>query len=444
MGVVAGDPVYLALLDKQGPTVFRGYERLVVEQARVVAVLKNGAPAPSLQAGESGELALSETPFYGAAGGQIGDQGVLSSDGSTAQVNDCTIPVPGLYLHHVTVTSGRFETGLALRAEVDAERRAAIRRHHTATHLLNAALRESLGLHVKQAGSLVAPDRLRFDFSHYAPVSPVELRQIEGRVNDQILRNAEVRTTIRDREEALAGGALAFFGDKYGEKVRVVEVEGFSKEFCGGTHVSRTGDIGLFLITSEQGISAGTRRIEALTGEAAAERARQDESLLDELAQLARSERSALPDELARLREQIKAGQREIERLKLKLATGGAAGSGDNEPAEEHGVKLWTPLFEGLDRKAHASVVDEFRNRHRDAPYLILSTSTTDDGVNVVSAVSEALRGRASAPQIMKELGLRGGGRPDFAQGGGDKATNVDDLRRRARKLLSDLSARSA
>jgi alanyl-tRNA synthetase len=294
-------------------------------------------------------------------------------------------------------------------------------------------------LHVKQAGSQVTPERLRFDFSHYAPMSAQELAQIESRVNGQILRNAAVSTQVMNREEAMGEGALAFFGDKYGERVRVVGVEGFSKEFCGGTHVARTGDIGLVLITGEQGISAGTRRIEALAGEAATRHARQDEDLLSRLEQLLRVERTSLADEHTRLREQLKNAQREIDRLKLKLATGGSADAGGQDLIEIQGVKVWTPLFEGLDRKAHAAVIDEFRNRHRAAPFLVLSAASADDGVSVLSAVSDSLQDRVKAPEILKRLGLRGGGRADFAQGGGVASEGVADLQRKARQLLKGL-----
>ncbi|HSD67398.1 MAG TPA: alanine--tRNA ligase, partial [Vicinamibacteria bacterium] len=266
MGAVKGDPVFMALAEQGGKTDFRGYAALAVEDARVLAVLKDGALARRLDAGQEGLVVLDRTPFYAMAGGQVGDRGVLASDGSAAEVTDTTAPLPGLHVHHVRVTHGGFEPGMVVRAEVDAERRAGAMRHHTGTHLLHAALRETLGPHVKQAGSLVAPDRLRFDFSHYAPVGPRELRHIENRVNAEILRGARVEQKVMGREEALAYGALAFFGDKYGERVRVVEVPGFSKEFCGGTHVAQTGEIGLFLVTAEQGIAAGTRRVEALAG----------------------------------------------------------------------------------------------------------------------------------------------------------------------------------
>jgi alanyl-tRNA synthetase len=440
MGAPTGDPVYLKLLD-EGKSQFLGYDFLVVEDARVLAVLKGGGLARRLDAGEDGEIVLDRTPFYGESGGQVGDRGVISSDGSTAQVTDCQVPIPGLYSHHVKVTAGGFERGMTVRTEVDAERRAGAMRHHSGTHLLHAALREILGPHVKQAGSLVAPDRLRFDFSHYGPVTPPELRHVENRVNGEILKDSALRQTVMGREEALAYGALAFFGDKYGERVRVVEVPGFSKEFCGGTHVPRTGEIGLFLFTNEQGISAGTRRVEALTGEAAVERAQHDQGILEELEESAKVDRRALVDEYAKLREQIKARDREIQALKMKLATAGsgAKGSGTADLVEVGGVQLWTPRFEGLDRKAHAAVVDDFRNRNKERPFMLLSASIDGDGVNVISAVSDSLKDRVRAPDVMKRLGLRGGGRSDFAQGGGVAPADVDSLRRKAGEVFRDM-----
>jgi alanyl-tRNA synthetase len=292
---------------------------------------------------------------------------------------------------------------------------------------------------VKQAGSLVAPDRLRFDFSHYQGVGPRELTHIQNRVNEQILRNAPVETKVMGREEALAYGALAFFGDKYGERVRVVEIPGFSKEFCGGTHVRQTGDIGLFLVTSEQGVAAGTRRVEALTGEAAIGRAREDQGILEELEQSAKMDRKSLVDEYAKLREKIKTLERERDQLKMKLATGSVRGGTESDTIQVGEVQVWTPRFEGLDRKAHAAVVDEFRNRNRTRPFMLLSTSVDADGVHVISAVSESLKDRVKAPEIMKRLGLRGGGRPDFAQGGGVEPGGVDDLRSRAVGIMKQL-----
>jgi alanyl-tRNA synthetase len=444
LGAVKGDPVYAGLLEQGGRTAFVGYETMTLEAARVLAVLRDGALARRLEAGQEGLVVLDRTPFYASSGGQVGDRGVIASDGSAAEVTDTTTPLPGLIVHHVRITHGGFEPGMPVRAEVDVDRRTGAMRHHTATHLLNAALRESLGPHVKQAGSLVAPDRLRFDFTHYAGVSAREQRHIENRVNAEILRDQEVVRKEMGREEALAYGALAFFGDKYGEKVRVIEVPGFSKEFCGGTHVHQTGEIGLFLLTAEQGISAGTRRIEALTGVAAVERAQHDQGILEELEQAARVDRRELVDEYAKLREQLKAREREIQALKMKLATAGGTSRDDDDRTEVAGTIVWTPRFSGLDRKAHAAVVDDFRNRNKDARFVLLSTSIAEDGVSVIAAVSGSLTGAVKAPEVMKQLGLRGGGRPDFAQGGGVAEGDVDGLRQKARALLEAAVAGAA
>jgi alanyl-tRNA synthetase len=438
MGALTGDPLYMGLLEKGQPE-FVGYDSLTVEEARVLAVLKDGALAPRLDQGQEGQIVLDRTPFYGTSGGQIGDHGIIEARGSAAEVVDCTLPLPGLYVHHVKVTTGGFEAGMTVRVQVDEGRRTGAMRHHTGTHLLHAALREILGTHVKQAGSLVTPDRLRFDFSHYQGIGPQERAQIQNRVNEQILKNTPLRTRVMGREEALASGALAFFGDKYGERVRVVEVPGFSIEFCGGTHVKQTGDIGLFLVTAEEGISAGTRRVEALTGEAAVERARQDQGILEELEDAAKIDRRNLVDEYARMRDQLKAQQREIDRLKMKMATGSPSGGGD--VVDIGGVSVWTPRFEGLDRKAHAEVVDRWRNEHRERPFVLVSASVADEGVHVIAAVSDSLKERVKAPEVMKRLGLRGGGRPDFAQGGGVAAGDVDALRRKAAEVAKEMLA---
>jgi alanyl-tRNA synthetase len=438
MGAIKGDPVYVKLLE-QGKTSFLGYEALSVEDAKVLAVLKDGKLAARLDAGAGGGIVLDRTPFYGESGGQVGDRGVIAAGASTAEVTDCTVPVPGLYLHQVKVASGGFEAGMTVRAEVDANRRSGAMRHHTGTHLLHAALRETLGVHVKQAGSLVAPDRLRFDFSHYAGVNPRELRHIENRVNGEILKDAALDSKVMGREEALSYGALAFFGDKYGERVRVIEVPGFSKEFCGGTHVQRTGEIGLFLVTTEQGISAGTRRVEAKAGEAAMERARADQGILEELEETAKVDRRVLVDEYAKLREQLRAKDRELQALKMKVATAGGISASPQDIVEVAGAQVWTPRFEGLDKKAHAAVVDDFRNRNRDRAFVLVSSSIEGEGVHVISAVSSGLTDRLKAPEIMKRLGLRGGGRPDFAQGGGVAPGDVDALRGKATEVLTQM-----
>jgi alanyl-tRNA synthetase len=437
MGAVTGDPVWMELLAK-GKTQFLGYDSPAVEDALVLAVLKNGALAKRLDKGESGEIVLDKTPFYGEGGGQVGDHGVLSADGAAAAVVDTRIPIPGLYSHRVTVGAGHFEPGMKVRAEIDATRRGGARRHHTGTHLLNAALRETLGPHVKQAGSLVEPDRLRFDFSHFTGVSPRELRHIENRINGEILKDTALQQQVMGREEALASGALAFFGDKYGERVRVVEVPGFSKEFCGGTHVPRTGEIGLFLFTNEQGVAAGTRRVEALAGQAAMDRAQADQTILEELEETSKVDRKALVDEYAKLREQLKAREREIQALKTKLATGGAQGAAE-DILDVGGVQVWTPRHEGVDKKTHAAVVDDFRNRNKAKSFVLVSSAIDGDGVHVISAVSDSLKDRVKAPDILKRLEVRGGGKPDFAQGGGVAPGDLESFRAKATEVMRSM-----
>jgi alanyl-tRNA synthetase len=437
LGTIKGDPVYSEVLNRRGASAFVGYQSLHVDDARVLAVLKDRKLIRRLDAGDEGQIVLDRTPFYAEAGGQVGDRGAISADGSAAEVTNTKSPLPGLHVHDVRISRGGFDAGMTVGARVDATRRAGAMRNHTGTHLLNAALREILGSHVKQAGSLVAADRLRFDFSHYAPVDSRQLRHVENRVNAEILRNTSLQTLEMGREEALAYGALAFFGDKYGERVRVVEIGEFSKEFCGGTHVADTGDIGLLLVTGEQGVSAGTRRVEALTGQAALERAQQDQGVLEQLEETAKVDRQSLVDEYARLQEQLKNARRENDQLKTQLAKKNGAGMGD-DLQDADGVLVWTPRFDGLSRKSHADVVDEFRNKHRDGGFLLLSCAV-DESVHTIAAVSQSLTGRVQAPQLLKRLGLRGGGRPDFAQGGGAAPGDVEALRSKAREVMKEL-----
>ena len=439
MGAISGAPEYLTLLDK-AKTVFVGYDRLEEDGAAVIATFRNGKPVKRLDRGESGEMIVNRTPFYAEAGGQIGDRGVISAPGSVASVSSCRNAVPGLSTHLVTVDEGSFEPGMKVRLAVDEERREGARRHHTATHLLNAALRETLGTHVKQAGSLVANDRLRFDFSHFQGVDERELRVMENRVNGEILANKPIVTIEMSREEALSSGALAFFGDKYGERVRVVEVPGFSKEFCGGTHVSQTGDIGFFLFTATSGVSAGTRRVEAVAGGAALDKIQRDVAILDELSHAARADRGALVDEYAKLKDELKARDREIERLKMKLASGGSGRSEGSDSVEVEGVTVWTPLFADVDRKGHAALVDEYRQKRGDTKFLAVSSASAGDGAHsVIVAVSRDLMDRIAAPAVMKELGLRGGGRPEFAQGALGAGEDIEALRRKARETATRL-----
>jgi alanyl-tRNA synthetase len=442
MGAVSGAPEYLTLLEK-AKTVFVGYNRLDEDGATVIATFKDGKPVGRLDRGESGEIIVDRTPFYAEAGGQIGDRGIISAPGAIATVSQCKSAVPGLSTHLVTVDDGSFEPGMKVRLAVDEARREGAMRHHTATHLLNAALRETLGTHVKQAGSLVTNDRLRFDFSHFQGLDERELRVMENRVNGEILANKAVNTIEMTRDEALSSGALAFFGDKYGERVRVVEIPGFSKEFCGGTHVSQTGDIGFFLFTGTSGVSAGTRRVEAVAGGSALDKVQRDVAILDELSHFARAERGTLVDEYAKLKDELKARDREIERLKMKLASGGGgAREGGNDSVDVSGITIWTPLFNDVDRKAHATLVDDYRNKRSDKNFVAVSSATGSDGSpSVIVAVSRDLTDKITAPALMKELGLRGGGRPEFAQGAIGSAAEIEPLRANAREVASKMAA---
>src|SRR5262249_799235 len=301
-------------------TEFVGYTDLQVEDAKIVGIRLDGREANFLAVGQSGDIFLDKTPFYAETGGQVGDTGVLEGDNSEAIVHNTTPLAPGYTAHSVKCIRGTFRTGDLVKARVDVDRRLTIMKNHTATHLLHAALRKLVGFHVKQAGSLVAPDRLRFDFTHYAALSPEEVSEIENMVNAVVMENSPVTTAIKDLDSAVAEGAMALFGEKYGDKVRVVSVNNFSKELCGGTHVSRTGDIGLFKIVSESGIAAGVRRIEAVTGPNLLSKFREDEQLISQLEEISRGKRTDLPVLFEKYQTHLKAMEKELDDLKYRLA----------------------------------------------------------------------------------------------------------------------------
>ena len=329
------DPIYAELLEKVGPNAFHGYERIQIDGAKVVALLDGNKQIGELSEGQQGTIVLNETPFYAEAGGQVGDTGLIvsaaSENADTAamvriRVLDTFSPLSGLILHKCKVESGKIEIGDRVDAMVDVEKRDATRRNHTATHLLHAALREVLGSHVKQAGSVVAPNYLRFDFTHYQPLSAEDVIQVEDLVNRYILRNDPVNTNIMAIEEAMSTGAMALFGEKYGSDVRVLSIgDGvFSKELCGGTHVRATGDIGTFKVTGDEAIASGVRRIRAITGFDSLERFREDEQLIVRSLSALKTQRDNLPNAIERLQEELKKTRKEFEELKLKMATGSA------------------------------------------------------------------------------------------------------------------------
>ena len=398
-------------------SVFKGYETTKITDAKVVAVI------------EDQEVVLDRTPFYAESGGQVGDVGILIGQGNTlATVEDTYSPVQGVIVHKVRMQEGSLKVGDVVSAEVDVEKRDATRRNHTATHLMHAALREVLGTHVKQAGSVVAPTYLRFDFSHYQPLTHEEKEEIERLVNYHILRNEPVQTDEMVIEEAMRSGAMALFGEKYGERVRVLSIKGvegiFSKELCGGTHVRATGDIGLFKITSDESIASGVRRIRAITGVDAYERFRESEVLVDELTSGLRTSRSDLATTVTRLQDELKKARREADDLRMKIASGaiGASANGD-ESREVAGIKVIAREASGLDAAAMRQLSDTLLARIKSG--VVVLGRSTDGKVSLIVRTSADLTKRVPAGQVIKELapivGGRGGGKPDMAEGGGSQ-----------------------
>jgi alanyl-tRNA synthetase len=414
---------------------FEGYTGTRVTGASVLALFDDSRqPVQSLATGAHGYVALARTPFYLEAGGQVSDAGriVNEATGATATVEGVVRIRPGLpRAHRVRVDSGTLNLRDIVTAEVDAPTRDATRRNHTATHLLHAALRQVLGTHVKQAGSLVAPDRLRFDFVHFQPVSRDELDHIERIVNQEIVRNTTVTTEVRSTEEAIQAGAMALFGEKYGDSVRVVSVPGFSMELCGGTHVRATGDIGLFAIVGESGVSAGVRRIEAITGSGAIAWAQHQRVTLGSILETLHAPEDQAVAAIEKLQSEAKKLAREVSQLKTKLAMGGGgpASEGD-EAVEVAGVKLARRKVADLDKDALRSLSDSLKAKIQSG--VVVLASATDGKVQIVVAVTPDLTAKVKAGQIVKEIapivGGGGGGRPDFAEAGGKQPEKIDEM----------------
>jgi alanyl-tRNA synthetase len=411
-------PVYQQL-SEFGTAEFTGYDGTSLRGAQVIAVLRAGQPVESLHAGEEGELILNRTPFYAESGGQVGDSGIIETDDARLLVKDTLEPVSGVRVHQVSVERGTISRGDQVDAQVDAEKRARTMANHTATHLMHAALREVLGPHVKQAGSLVAPDRLRFDYTHFAPLTEEEIDLIERLVNDEILKNTEVSKQVMPLDEAINSGAMALFGEKYTDVVRVIRVAGFSTELCGGTHVNATGDIGIFKIISDQSIASGIRRIEAVTGKGAYDRFQRSEHLLEAAAARLNTNPTRLPQEVERLQTQLREQQREIERLKLKLAQG-AATPADEKITEIGGLKVLVRRAENLGRDGRRQLADSLSRRI--SPGVVVLGEQTGGAASVLVMVSRDAIGRVEAGKVIKELmaisGGRGGGKSEMAEGG--------------------------
>ncbi|SHE38869.1 alanine--tRNA ligase [Thermomonas hydrothermalis] len=417
----AGVQLPAELVAQLAPTGFLGYEQLAADGLTVVALLKDGKPVEAITAGDEAIVLLDRTPFYAESGGQVGDTGVLTGAGLTFTVRD-TLKLAGQYHGHVGVLEqGRLARGDRVHGAVDADRRAAIVLNHSATHLLHAALREVLGRHVQQKGSLVAPDRLRFDFSHFQPLTTDELAEIERRVNAQIRANHAGEVHHMGMQEALDFGAIALFGEKYGEHVRVLRFGDASTELCGGTHVHRTGDIGLFKIISEGGVSAGVRRIEAVTGQGALDHVASEEQRLREVAQALGGNVADVADRLRALLERQKKLERELEQLKAKAASS-ATGDLANQAQDVAGIKVLAARLEGFDAKALREVMDRLKQQLGDA--VVVLAGAEGGRVALVAGVSGAALGKIKAGEVLGEVARqangKGGGRPDMAQGGGE------------------------
>ncbi|HYP30071.1 MAG TPA: alanine--tRNA ligase [Blastocatellia bacterium] len=414
-------------------TDFTGYDGTETSDAGVLAIIVGDEEREHLSAGESGEVVLDRTPFYAESGGQIGDTGIFEAENGLASVEDTYAPVQGYYFHKAKVERGELRVGDRLSARVDAERRRRIKANHTGTHLLHAALREVLGPHVKQAGSLVAPDRLRFDFTHYAPLSEDEIAEIERLVNAEILQNRAVQTEVRPLEEAIRGGAMALFGEKYASDVRVVSIPGFSTELCGGTHVQATGDIGPFKITSDSSIAAGVRRLEAKTADASIALLQEDEHVLRQISDRLKVDRREIPAQVEKLQEQVRRYEREIKQLKLKIAQGGQGSGGEAAGPAERARKVGDALVlaeraSDLDANGLRQLADAFSQKLKSG--VVVLGQAGDGKASLVVRVTDDLTGRLNAGQIVREvaqvIGGKGGGRADMATGGGPEPEKLD------------------
>jgi alanyl-tRNA synthetase len=418
-------PVEATDIQLDAQTEFTGYE-LLEDQAKVVALLRDGIQVDQLQQGESGMVFLDRTPFYAESGGQAGDLGVLMGNGVLFEVEDTRKQAGSLVAHIGKLEEGTLKLGDEVTAQVNAYTRQATMLNHSATHLMHAALRSVLGTHVAQKGSLVDAERLRFDFSHFEPITREQLQTIEQMVNEQIRCNHPVETNLMGLEEAKSSGAMALFGEKYADEVRVLRMGDFSTELCGGTHVNAVGDIGLFKITAETGSAAGVRRIEAVTGQRAIEWMEADEERVQRVAEMIKSGREEIEDKLSQILERNRKLEKELEQLKAKLAS--AAGSDLAADAVSVGeVKVLAAHLDGADPKSLRDTMDQLKNKLGSA--VILVATVADGKVSLVAGVTKDLTGQMKAGDLVKlaaeQVGGKGGGRPDMAQAGG---SNPDAL----------------
>lgn len=417
-------PVIVDLAERLAPTRFVGYERLRADSV-VQAILKGDRLVKETTEGDEVELVLDTTPFYAESGGQVGDQGVLNGPEGRVEIQETTRPTPTLFLHKGVVRAGRVREGDILETSVNPKVRKDAARNHTATHLVHAALREVLGPHVKQYGSLVAPNRLRFDFAHFRPLSSRDIDDVEGLVNERVRRNDVVQTEVMGLQEAVASGALAFFGDKYGDRVRVVNINSFSKELCGGTHCAHTGEIGVFRLISETGIAAGVRRIEALTGSAAVIHIRQLERDVRELTELLRVGPSQVVSKTKKLMTELKEKERELEQAKLRVATDAST---EARVLTVGGIRVHVQRTDGLEGTELRTLADRLRDKLKSG--VIALGGVKDGKVSLLLVVTKDLVPRLHAGALIREvaaeIGGTGGGRPEMAQAGGKDPERVD------------------
>lgn len=401
------------------PTVFHGYDTLNKDSAKVLALYVDGTQVNSIKAGDSAVLVLDNTPFYAESGGQVGDAGELRNQSSLFEVEDTLKIQADVFGHHGQVLEGEIKVGDQLNAKVNAERRARTIRHHSATHLMHKALREVLGAHVQQKGSLVDADKTRFDFTHTAPMTSEQIAQVEQLVNAEILANAATSAKVMSLDDAQKTGAMMLFGEKYGESVRVLEI-GSSKELCGGTHVQRTGDIGIFKILSESGVAAGIRRVEAITGDRALTYLQKLDTQINQLAASLKATPSDLAQRIAQLQDHARSLEKELERLGSKLA----ASQGDelmSQAVEVNGVKILAALLEGADAKVLRETLDQLKNKLKSAA--IVLASVQDGKVQLAAGVTADTIAKVKAGDLVnhvaQQVGGKGGGKPDMAMAGG-------------------------
>ena len=417
---------YQTNLDLNFATGFTGYQELTAS-ANVVGLLLDGKSVDQLGSNDCGSIILDNTPFYAESGGQVGDTGEIISTDAQFEVLDTQKHGNQTFLHHGRVKIGRLSVGDSCKARVNTVKRQATALNHSATHLLHAALRNVLGDHVTQKGSLVDADRLRFDFSHFEPISVTDLRAIEQIVNGQIRCNAAVVADIMSKDEAMKAGAMALFGEKYGAEVRVLKIGDFSTELCGGTHVSRAGDIGFFKIVTETGVAAGIRRIEALTGTAAVDWAEQNERLLERIAAAIKSNKDNLDDKVEQLVERNRRLEKELDRLKAKMATS-AGGDLSSKAVEINGLKVLAAKLDDVDAKSMRETVDQLKNKLGSAAIVLATVS--GDKVVLIAGVTKDQTDKIKAGELVnavaQQVGGKGGGRPDMAQAGGNNPAALD------------------